>query len=75
MCQRGEKGQENVSYFTKNDIMQSSPISPVSQIEPYPNAYSDLLQGKNVSTQSKLFNLTLIFNENLNKVGGRFQSA
>ena len=75
MCQRGEKGQENVSYFTKNEIMQSSPISPVSQIEPYPNAYSDLLQGKNVSTQSKLFNLKLIFNENLNKVGGRFQSA
>ena len=47
----------------------------ISQIEPYPNEYSDLLKGKGVSSQSKILNLALIFNENLINAGGRLHSA
>ena len=47
----------------------------LSQIDSYPNEYLDLLQGKGVSSQSKILNLTPIFNENLIKVGGRLHSV
>ena len=47
----------------------------LSQIDSYPNEYLDLLQGKGVSSQSKILNLTPIFNKNLIKVGGRLHSV
>ena len=71
MCQRGEKRRQNFSYLTKNDIeFNLQQLLQISQIESYPNEYSDLLQGKRVSSQSKILDLTPIFNENLIKVGG-----
>ena len=75
MCQRGEKGQENFCYLTKNYVECSlQQLFQKSQIESYPNEYSDLLQAKRVSTPSKIINLTPIFNQNLIKVGGCLQS-
>ena len=44
----------------------------ISKNESYLNEYSDLLQGKRVSSQSKL---TPIFNKNLIKIGGLLHSA
>ena len=76
MCQRGEKRRQNFSYLTKNDIVCSLHQLPqISQTNSYPNEYSDLLHGKGVSSQSKILNLTPIFNENLIKVGGYLHSA
>ena len=76
MCQRGKKRRQNFSYLTKNDIeFNLQQLLQISQIESYPNEYSDLLQGKRVSSQSKILDLTPIFNENLIKVGGCLQSA
>ena len=75
MCQRGEKGRENFCYLTKNYVECSlQQLFQKSQIESYPNEYSDLLQAKRVSTPSKIINLTPIFNQNLIKVGGCLQS-
>ena len=47
----------------------------ITQFESYPNEYSNLLQAKKVPSESKILNLTPIFNKNLTKVGGRLQSA
>ena len=75
MCQRGEKGRENFCYLTKNYVECSlHQLFQKSQVESYPNEYSDLLQAKRVSTPSKIINLTPIFNQNLIKVGGCLQS-
>ena len=47
----------------------------ISQIESHPNEYSDLLKAKGVSSQSKILNLTPMFNEKLIKVSGRLHAA
>ena len=43
----------------KNDTECSlHQLLQISQIKSYPNEYSDLLQGKRISSQSKTLNLT-----------------
>ena len=76
MCQRGEKWRQNFNYLTKNDIECSlHQWLQISQTESYLNEYSNLSQGKRVSSQSKILNLTPIFNENLIQFGGCLCSA
>ena len=55
--------------------MQSSPIAPDITDQSYSNDFSDLLQRKKVSSQSKILNLARIFKEKLMKVGGRLHSV
>ena len=75
MCRRDEKGRESFCYLTKNYVECSlHQLFQKSQVESYPNEYSDLLQAKRVSTPSKIINLTPIFNQNLIKVGRCLQS-
>ena len=70
MCKRSEKRRENFSYLEENDTECSlHQLQKISQIESYPNEYSNLLQGKRVSSQSKILNLAPIFKENSIKFG------
>ena len=70
MCKRSEKRRENFSYLEENDTECSlHQLLQISQIESYPNEYSNLLQGKRVSSQSKILNLAPIFKENSIKFG------
>ena len=76
MCQRGKKLPQNFSYLTKNDIECSLHRFPqISHTSSYPNEYLDWLQGNWIFGQSKILDLTLIFNEILIKVCGCLHSA
>ena len=53
-------------YFLKNYIECSlHQLLQISQIESYSNEYSDLLQGKKVSSFSRILNLKPTFKNNL----------